>query len=133
MFYLVSYGDPIQDYLGCRNTQYAVRYTTTNAARFERYGGSKLMVKKKRKQTTTQKFSQRSSGIPHSVSFSDENGMRDFIFRNYKETFAELIKGQKPNPKWKTAGFPPVRFLIQHDAERRINRVVDDLESLVLD
>ena len=91
------------------------------------------MEKKKRKQTTTQKFSQHSSGIPDSISFSDENGMRDFIFRNYKETFSELIKGQKPNPTWKNAGFPPVRFLIQHDAERRINRVVDDLESLVLD
>ena len=91
------------------------------------------MEKKKRKQITAQKFSQQSLGISDSVLFSNENEMRDFIFRNYKETFSELIKGQKPNSIWKTDEFPPVRFLIQRNAERRINKTLDDLKSLVLD
>jgi len=105
----------------------------TNAARLRGYGSSKPMEKKKRTKTTTQKFGQRSSGVPPAASFSDENEMRDFIFRNYKETFSELITGKKQNPMWKTSTFPSVRFLIQHDAERRINGALDDLKSLFLD
>ena len=67
------------------------------------------------------------------LPFSDENGMRDFIFRNYKETFPELIKGKKQDMTWEADGFPSLRFLIQQNAEKRINKAVEDLNSLVLD
>jgi hypothetical protein len=82
---------------------------------------------------TVQELNDHSPDIPYSIPFSDENGMRDFLFRNYKETFAELIKGKKPEPVWKkSAGFPSIRYLIQHDTERRINRALNDLKSHIL-
>ncbi len=69
------------------------------------------MEEEKREKTTMEELSQRSSNVPPSVPFTDENGMRDFIFRNYKETFAKLISGRKPEPVWEeAAGFPPVAF-----------------------
>ncbi len=65
--------------------------------------------------------------------FSNENEMRDFLFHNYRETFSALIKGQKSTPKWEADSFPPVRFLIQQNAERRINASLDALRGLILE
>jgi hypothetical protein len=36
------------------------------------------MKEEKREKTTVQELSDHSSDIPHSIPFSDENGMRDF-------------------------------------------------------
>jgi hypothetical protein len=66
-------------------------------------------------------------------NFSNENEMRDFLFDNHKGTFFSLIKGKKSIAKWKTNDFPPVRFLIQQNTERRINKSLDDLRDLILE
>lgn len=61
-----------------------------------------------------------------------ENEFRDYLFNNYKENISDLIVGRRDFVAWKGNGFPPFRFLLQQIAERRINKLLDSLKSLVI-
>lgn len=59
-----------------------------------------------------------------------ESQLRDFIFDNYRENFSTLIVGRRNPKKWTGQDFPPLRALLQHQVETRINDVIDRLETL---
>lgn len=61
-----------------------------------------------------------------------ENEFRDYLFDNYKDSLAKLIHGRREPVEWKGDGFPPLRVLLQQLIERKINEIIDGLESLVL-
>lgn len=61
-----------------------------------------------------------------------ENEFRDYLFDNHKESIHELIVGRKDAVVWQGDGFPPISFLLQQIAEKKINSILDDLESLIL-
>lgn len=62
----------------------------------------------------------------------DENAFRDHLFLQNKEDFSSLIVGRRNPVEWTEDSFPPIRFLLQRRAERRINGILDALETLVL-
>ncbi len=61
-----------------------------------------------------------------------ENEFRDYLFDNHKDSICDLISGKREPVKWNGEGFPPLRILLQQIVERKINDIVDGLESLVL-
>jgi hypothetical protein len=61
-----------------------------------------------------------------------ENQFRDFLFTQHKESLSSLVVGSREPIKWTEDGFPPVRYLLQHSAEKRINAILDDLAALTL-
>lgn len=61
-----------------------------------------------------------------------ENEFRDYLFDNYKESISHLIHGKREPIEWKGEGFPPISILLQQIVERKINQILDGLESLVL-
>lgn len=65
------------------------------------------------------------------MNFS-ENEFRDYLFANYKENLSSLIIGRKDSIKWTEAEFPPIHFLLQEIAEKKINDILNNLECLIL-
>lgn len=61
-----------------------------------------------------------------------ENEFRDYLFDNYKDSISDLIYGKRAPVEWKGDGFPPISLLLQQIVERKINEIVDGLESLNL-
>ncbi len=61
-----------------------------------------------------------------------ENEFRDYLFENHKESLSELIVGQREPVSWQGDEFPPLSFLLQQIAEKKINRILDGLDSLVI-
>ncbi|WLH78047.1 hypothetical protein PSH81_20230 [Pseudomonas sp. FP2335] len=61
-----------------------------------------------------------------------ENKFRDYLFENHKEDFFSLVVGRREPKEWVGDDFPPVHFLLQRKAERKINEILDQLEVLVL-
>jgi hypothetical protein len=62
----------------------------------------------------------------------DENSFRDYLFDHHKEDLSTLIIGKKAACKWDGNQFPPVSFLLQQQAETKINAALSNLEELVL-
>jgi hypothetical protein len=65
------------------------------------------------------------------MAFS-ENEFRDFLFENHKENISSLIIGRREPVQWTEPSFPPIHFLLQQRAEKKINEVLGSLDSLVL-
>lgn len=61
-----------------------------------------------------------------------ENDFRDYLFDNHKDSLSDLIHGRRDPIEWNGEGFPPISILLQQIVERKINEVVDGLESLTL-
>jgi hypothetical protein len=61
-----------------------------------------------------------------------ENEFRDYLFDNYKNNISDLIDGRRNPVDWNDDEFPPLRYLIQVIAERKINELLDGLQSLVI-
>jgi hypothetical protein len=61
-----------------------------------------------------------------------ENKFRDFLFSSHKESISDLIYGKREPIKWQGDGFPPISILLQQIVEKKINRLVDGLDSLIL-
>lgn len=61
-----------------------------------------------------------------------ENEFRDYLFENHKESLSNLICGRREPVEWNGEGFPPISILLQQMVEKKINYIVDGLESLVL-
>ncbi|HDR8961810.1 hypothetical protein LGN06_29265 [Burkholderia vietnamiensis] len=61
-----------------------------------------------------------------------ENAFRDYLFEHHKEDLSALIVGRREPVKWTENSFPPIRFLLQQRAERKINEILDNLQALVL-
>ncbi len=61
-----------------------------------------------------------------------ENEFRDYLFENHKESLSDLIFGRREPVEWNGEGFPPIRILLQQIVERKINYIIDGLESLVI-
>ena len=62
-----------------------------------------------------------------------ENKFRDYLFENHKDSLSDLICGRREPIEWKgDKEFPPVSVILQQIVERKINDIVDGLESLVL-
>ncbi|MHC2148717.1 hypothetical protein [Pseudomonas sp. 210_17 TE3656] len=61
-----------------------------------------------------------------------ENEFRDHVFEHHKDDFASLIVGERKEIEWEGEGFPPIRFLLQRKAERKINEVLTRLKGLTL-
>lgn len=61
-----------------------------------------------------------------------ENEFRDYLFRHHRDTIKSLICGRREPVKWNGEEFPPIHFLLQQQAEARINEIVDALDSLTL-
>lgn len=62
-----------------------------------------------------------------------ENAFRDHLFEHHKEDLTSLIVGRRDSVEWGDEdSFPPIRFLLQQKAERQINAILDQLESVVL-
>ncbi len=61
-----------------------------------------------------------------------ENEFRDFLFCYHKENLSSIIIGKREPVAWEEDGFPPIHFLMQHMAEKRINEILDSLECLIL-
>ncbi|UJJ33123.1 hypothetical protein [Halopseudomonas maritima] len=61
-----------------------------------------------------------------------ENDFRDYLFDNHKDSLSDLIHGRRDPIEWNGEGFPPISILFQQIVERKINEVVDGLESLTL-
>lgn len=65
------------------------------------------------------------------LNFS-ENAFRDYLFQHHKEDLSTLVVGRREPVKWTESYFPPIRFLLQQRAERKINEILDNLQTLVL-
>lgn len=65
------------------------------------------------------------------MNFS-ENEFRDFLFENYKENLADIIIGKRDPVVWDNNNFPPIQFLLQQIAEKRINEMLEGLNSLTI-
>lgn len=61
-----------------------------------------------------------------------ENAFRDYLFQYHKEDLSTLVIGRREPVKWAGNAFPPIRFLLQQRAERKINEILDNLQALVL-
>lgn len=61
-----------------------------------------------------------------------ENEFRDFLFENHKDSISELVSGRREPIEWKGNTFPPISILLQQMVERKINEIIDGLESLIL-
>lgn len=61
-----------------------------------------------------------------------ENEFRDLLYANYKDNLSSLIIGRKEPIEWVEDEFPPIHFLLQQRAEKKINAILDSLESLIL-
>lgn len=61
-----------------------------------------------------------------------EDKFRDHLFESHKEDISTLIVGRREPVEWKDEGFPSIKFLLQRQAEKRINGILDNLEGLVL-
>lgn len=61
-----------------------------------------------------------------------ENEFRDDLFKKHKDNISNLIIGKRDVVKWTGDGFPPIYFLLQQRAERKINEILEDIEDLVL-
>lgn len=61
-----------------------------------------------------------------------ENAFRDYLFDHHKEDFASLIVGRREPVQWTEDSFPPIRFLLQQSAEKKINEIIDQMETLAL-
>lgn len=62
----------------------------------------------------------------------NENAFRDHLFEHHKEDIASLIVGRREPIQWEGEAFPPIHFLLQRRAEKKINEILEQLESLVL-
>lgn len=62
----------------------------------------------------------------------NENAFRDHLFEHHKEDFASLIVGKRDPVQWTGDSFPPIHFLLQQSAEKKINEILEQLEYLVL-
>lgn len=61
-----------------------------------------------------------------------ENDFRDYLFENHNDSISNLIHGKRESVVWNHDGFPPISFLLQQIVERKINKIIDGLESLSL-
>lgn len=61
-----------------------------------------------------------------------ENDFRDYLFRHHKDDLSTLIIGRREPVKWTGNSFPPIRFLLRQRTERKINEILDNLQTLVL-
>lgn len=61
-----------------------------------------------------------------------ENDFRDYLFEHHKEDLASLIVSKRNSVEWKSECFPPIHFLLQQRAEKKINEILEQLECLVL-
>lgn len=61
-----------------------------------------------------------------------ENAFRDYLFLHHKVDLASLIVGRRDPVEWTEDSFPSIRFLLQRQAERRINGILEDLQTLVV-
>ncbi|HEV7607233.1 MAG TPA: hypothetical protein VGO61_07840 [Steroidobacteraceae bacterium] len=61
-----------------------------------------------------------------------ENEFRDYLFERHRDTLHSVICGRREPIQWKSDDFPPIRFLLQQQAEIRINEIIDALEYLTL-
>ncbi|MFM8276137.1 MAG: hypothetical protein ACKN89_03935 [Cyanobium sp.] len=61
-----------------------------------------------------------------------ENEFRDLLFSDHREKFSKLIIGKRDSVVWSGDGFPPISFLLQQEAEKKINEILDDIEDIVL-
>lgn len=68
---------------------------------------------------------------PHMLTIS-ENEFRDYLFDHHKGDLFTLVIGQREPVKWTGNSFPPIRFLLQQRTERKINEILDNLQTLVL-
>jgi hypothetical protein len=61
-----------------------------------------------------------------------ENEFRDFLFTNHKDNLYSLIIGRREPVVWADENFPPIHFLLQQRAEKKINEMLDNLKCLIL-
>ena len=61
-----------------------------------------------------------------------ENDFRDYLFDNHKDSISDLIIGKRQPIEWTGDGFPPISTLLQQIVERKINDIIEGLESLIL-
>ncbi len=61
-----------------------------------------------------------------------ENEFRDYLFKNHKHTISELIHGKRQPVEWNNEDFPPISILLQQIVEKKINELVEGLDSLYL-
>ena len=61
-----------------------------------------------------------------------EDDFRDYLFKNHKESLFDLIHGRRDPIEWNGEGFPPIRILLQQVVEKKINEIVDGLETLII-
>lgn len=61
-----------------------------------------------------------------------ENEFRDYLFENHRDSISELVCGKREPVEWKGDAFPPISILLQQIAEKKINEIIDGLESLTL-
>ena len=61
-----------------------------------------------------------------------ENEFRDLLFEHHRDSLASLICGRREPALWIGEEFPPIHFLLQQQAEMRINKIIDALASLTL-
>lgn len=57
---------------------------------------------------------------------------RDYLFERHRNSLSSLICGRREPVEWTGPSFPPIRFLLQQQAEARINTIIDALESLTI-
>jgi hypothetical protein len=61
-----------------------------------------------------------------------ENEFRDYLFDNHRQSISELVCGKREPVEWKGDTFPPISILLQQIVERKINKIIDGIESLIL-
>lgn len=61
-----------------------------------------------------------------------ENEFRDFLYDEHRLSFSNLIIGKREPISWDYEEFPPIAFLLQQKAEKRINEIIDNIEDLTL-
>lgn len=61
-----------------------------------------------------------------------ENDFRDYLFERHSDSISSLIHGKREPVEWSGDGFPPISLLLQQMVERRINEIIDGLESMIL-
>ncbi|MEE1920854.1 hypothetical protein V0R50_03340 [Pseudomonas sp. 148P] len=61
-----------------------------------------------------------------------ENAFRDYLFEHHKEDLSSIVTGRREPVEWTDDSFPTIRFLLQQRTERRINKILDNLDALVL-
>ncbi|MGD9969798.1 MAG: hypothetical protein AB7S65_05025 [Sulfuricurvum sp.] len=61
-----------------------------------------------------------------------ENEFRDFLYDEHRQSFSSLIIGKREPIVWSDEGFPPLAFLLQQKAEKKINKIINNIEELTL-